>query len=64
MFSVYVLYSKSFKKIYIGQSCNMQNRLDEHNSGISRYTRKFMPWELIYTENYETRSQAMRRERN
>ncbi|MBI3123947.1 MAG: GIY-YIG nuclease family protein, partial [Ignavibacteriales bacterium] len=46
MFYVYVLYSSKFNKIYIGQTCDLTNRLIEHNSGKSFYTKRFIPWEI------------------
>ena len=63
MFYVYALYSSKFNKIYIGQTCDLTNRLIEHNSGKSFYTKRFIPWEIIYTEEFETRGEAMKREK-
>ncbi|KAF0215551.1 MAG: GIY-YIG catalytic domain [Ignavibacteria bacterium] len=63
MFYVYALYSSKFNKIYIGQTCDLTNRLIEHNSGKSFYTKRFIPWEIIYTEEFETRGEVMK-ERN
>ena len=63
MFYVYAIYSSKFNKIYIGQTCDLTNRLIEHNSGKSFYTKRFIPWEIIYTEEFETRGEAMKREK-
>lgn len=63
MFCVYVLYSRSFDCIYIGQTDNLVFRLKRHNEGKVRSTKAYAPWELISTEEYATRSEAMRRER-
>ncbi|OGU68812.1 MAG: endonuclease [Stygiobacter sp. RIFOXYC12_FULL_38_8] len=63
MFYVYALYSSKFNKIYIGQTCDLTNRLIEHNSGKSFYTKRFIPWEIIYTEEFETRGEVMKREK-
>ncbi|RJQ58054.1 MAG: GIY-YIG nuclease family protein [Stygiobacter sp.] len=63
MFYVYALYSSKFNKIYIGQTCDLTSRLIEHNSGKSFYTKRFIPWEIIYTEEFETRGEAMKREK-
>jgi putative endonuclease len=35
----------------------------EHNSGLSRYTKNKLPWKLIYTESYSTKTAAIKRER-
>ena len=63
MFYVYVLHSVKYDKIYIGQTNNTDNRLIQHNSGKHRYTKRYIPWVIIHTENFKTRSEAMRREK-
>ena len=63
MFYVYALYSSKFNKIYVGQTCDLENRLIEHNSGLSFYTKRFIPWKIIYTEEFETRREALTREK-
>lgn len=64
MFSVYALYSKTFNKIYIGQTEDLNRRLFEHNNGLlSGYTKKFKPWEVIYTEECSSRREALLREK-
>jgi len=63
MNKVYVLYSSKYDQIYIGQTDDLKDRLERHNTGKSRYTKRYIPWELIYFEEYETRSEAMKREK-
>jgi len=63
MFFVYILYSKSADRYYVGQSENLEQRLQFHNSGGVFSTKPYGSWELKYTENFRTRSEAMRRER-
>ena len=63
MYTVYVLLSMSKGKHYIGQTQDLERRLREHEQGIAGYTRNRGPWELIYEERLETRSEAMIRER-
>ena len=62
-FSTYVLYSVKFNKIYIGQSSNLERRLFVHNNGLSKYTKKYLPWEIIYKEKFDSRTKAMKREK-
>jgi putative endonuclease len=63
---VYVLMNPD-NKIYIGQTNDLQRRLEEHNDPDFRgtlYTKRNKgPWELVYSEEYATRSEAMIRER-
>ena len=63
LFSTYVLRSLTSGKFYIGQTENLANRLWAHNAGLSPYTRNRGPWEMLYSEEFETRSEAMRREK-
>ena len=64
MFTVYVLYSKSYDKIYIGFTSNLEQRLLSHNElGKKGWTIKFRPWELIHTEEFQLKSDAMNREK-
>lgn len=63
--TVYILYNTSAGKIYIGQTNNIERRLIEHNrkSG-NHYTSKFSGlWELLYKEVFNTRKEAILRER-
>lgn len=64
MYVVYVLYSLIHDKIYIGQTEDIERRMLEHNNGLlSVYSKRYKPWELIYTEEYPTRAEAMKREK-
>jgi putative endonuclease len=63
MFWVYVIYSKKFDKIYIGQTIDLNLRIEEHNGGLSKHTNKFKPWDLVYSEHVENRTLALKRER-
>ena len=63
MYTVYILYSAPFDKIYIGFSQNLEQRLLSHNElGKKGWTIKFRPWQLIYKEEFETIQEAKRRE--
>ena len=63
MFIVYVLKSKTSGRFYVGQTNNLVKRLDYHNSGRTRSGRNRGPWEIAYTEEFATRSEAVRREK-
>jgi putative endonuclease len=64
MFYVYILRTSS-NTLYIGQTNNLEKRLKEHKnkSGKSaKYIRYFSSFELVYSEKYPTRKEAMQRE--
>ncbi len=62
MFKVYILYSPSIDKFYIGHTNNMQARLEKHLQGTTRFTSQVKDWQLVYSEDYKTKSEAMKRE--
>ncbi len=43
---VYIIFSKKLNKFYTGFTENIDNRLLQHNSGISTFTSRGIPWEL------------------
>lgn len=49
---------------YVGQTNNLERRVEEHKSGKkgAKYMRMFEDVELVYWETYKTRSEAMKRE--
>ncbi|MCO6500758.1 MAG: GIY-YIG nuclease family protein [Vicingus serpentipes] len=65
MFTVYALYSQKHNKIYIGYTSNIVQRLLSHNKlGTKGYTIKYRPWEVVFTEDYKTKEEAILREKN
>jgi putative endonuclease len=50
-------------KFYIGQTSNLEDRLKRHNEGRSQFTKGKGPWNLVYQEQYSTRTEAIRREK-
>jgi putative endonuclease len=63
MFTVYVLYSPGFDKIYIGYSSDINNRFLSHNKLATKgYTIRFRPWVIAHTEEYQTKTEAIKRE--
>ena len=61
---VYILRTSS-NTLYIGQTNNLEKRLREHqnkNSKSARYMKYFTSFELVYSETYNSRKEAMRRE--
>jgi len=66
MYNIYAIYNKSCKKVYIGQTKNLVERLKMHNEKTFKncYTSRFDGrWELIYQEEVPTCQEALRREK-
>ena len=63
MYHIYILYSKNFDRYYVGQCEDISIRLQRHNSGGVPSTKPYIPWEMVYTEVFCTRAEAMAREK-
>lgn len=60
---VYILYSKSFERYYVGMTNNFSRRFKQHNSSYVKSTKYFVPWEVVFKESFNTRSEARKREK-
>lgn len=63
-FHVYILQSEATGRYYVGQSEHLQERVAYHNANYSKALKNRGPWKLVHTEQYVTRSEAVRRERD
>jgi putative endonuclease len=61
--SVYILESQASKRFYIGSATNAGLRLSEHHRGQTTSTRGRGPWVMVHCEEFETMTEARRRER-
>jgi putative endonuclease len=64
MYYVYIIKSRKDSRMYTGYSSDLRQRVAEHNSGKSSYTRNFRPWKLIYYEAFLSEKDAKLREKN
>ena len=62
MFYNYVLQSIKYKKLYIRYTKDLKNRLIEHNQGMNKSTKPYLPWKIIYYEACLNDKDAKRRE--
>ncbi|WP_166920118.1 GIY-YIG nuclease family protein [Flavobacterium poyangense] len=63
-FVVYILYSEKFNKSYTGFTSNLIQRFKSHNLLETKgYTLKFRPWKVIYVEFFNSKVEAMKREK-
>ena len=63
MYTVYAIKSISKNYIYVGLTNNLEKRLEYHNKGYEKTTNPYKPFKLIFTEEFENRSQARIREK-
>ena len=59
---LYIIYSNSKDRYYVGHSDNLLRRIPEHNSGQCKSTKYGTPWELVYSKLFNSRSEAMKEE--
>jgi putative endonuclease len=62
MIFVYAIISSINNRIYVGQTDNIERRIKEHNTGQTKSTKPYIPWELFYQEQCEDRVIARNRE--
>jgi putative endonuclease len=63
MYYVYIIESQKSGIFYKGSTSDYVRRLDEHNEGINHYTRGKGPWKLIFVQQFETKSEALLKEK-
>ena len=66
MYSVYSIFNRKHNKIYIGQSEDLKTRLRLRKEKLFKnsYTSRFDgEWELIHREDFESRQEALIREK-
>jgi len=61
-FYTYILYDKNRDQFYIGQTNDIDKRVKRHNQGREKYTKRGK-WELVHFEKFETRSAAIKQEK-
>ena len=59
---VYILKSEKVNKTYVGSTSDLNRRILEHNSGMSTFTKRHIPWKLVYSEECEDINLARKRE--
>lgn len=63
MYYIYILFSEKLNKYYVGCSSNIQDRLYKHNNKHHRFSNSANDWVLKYSEEYQYKSEAMKREK-
>ena len=61
-FFLYIIYSDKRDRYYTGYTGNLETRVLKHNSGSTPSTRSGIPWLLVYSEDFESKSDAIKRE--
>ncbi|HRH66121.1 MAG TPA: GIY-YIG nuclease family protein [Bacteroidia bacterium] len=59
---VYILHSNSKLKYYTGSCQSIEDRLNQHNRGYSRFTKSGIPWKLVWLKEVLDRTEALQLE--
>jgi putative endonuclease len=61
---VYILFSEKYNKTYVGFTSSLVERFKSHNELATKgYTIKYRPWMVIHIEVYQSKNEAMNREK-
>ena len=60
---VYILYSTTKDKFYIGYTSDLNERIIRHNQKSKGFTGSTNDWELKYHETFENKIDALNREK-
>src|SRR5688572_29414331 len=63
MFFVYCLSSLWRSYLYVGLTDNLERRINEHQSGKNHTTKPYRPFEIIFSETFNTRKEARQKEK-
>ena len=63
MYYIYAIKSILHNRIYVGLTRDLELRLREHNSGRTKSTKYYRPWEIFYTEEASSLKIAREREK-
>ena len=61
-YSVYILKSTVRMRFYIGCTSDLQKRIQQHNAGKNQSTKPYRPWKLVYSEQFDNKTDAYKRE--
>ena len=62
-FYVYILYSRSLYRYYTGYTHDIISRQGKHNGGATPSNQPGIPLEMVYTESFQNKHDAIVRER-
>lgn len=63
MYYIYILKSPESDNVYIGFTSKPKGRLEQHNSGQSLFTKRYLNWKPVYLEGYANLFDAKDREK-
>ncbi|WP_124641907.1 GIY-YIG nuclease family protein [Amniculibacterium aquaticum] len=62
MFLVYILFSQTLGKFYIGMTSDIEKRMQKHLENHDGFTSKAKDWKIVFTQEFDDKSSALKRE--
>ncbi|MDY0255099.1 MAG: GIY-YIG nuclease family protein [Tenuifilaceae bacterium] len=59
----YILESELNGRYYVGSCEDVAARLKRHNEGATPSTKPYRPWRVVWTQQLDSRAEALKRER-
>ncbi|MCH7402489.1 GIY-YIG nuclease family protein [Belliella kenyensis] len=63
VYYTYVLKSRDYDYFYKGHCKDLQKRLAQHNAGMTKSIKPFIPFDIVYFEEFKTLEEAIKREK-
>jgi putative endonuclease len=63
MYFVYIIYSATKDKYYVGECADVDERLRRHNTNHKGFTGGTGDWKLVYCEIFDQKEKALAREK-
>ncbi|MBK6952049.1 MAG: GIY-YIG nuclease family protein [Crocinitomicaceae bacterium] len=63
MHHLYILFSDSLNKFYVGHTSDLSERIERHNRGGDKFIQRSAPGILFTLKNFQTKEEAYKRER-
>jgi putative endonuclease len=63
MYFIYIIYSSTADRYYVGSCEDVIARLKKHNTNHSGFTGKKGDWEIKHAEGFSQKSEALQREK-
>jgi len=63
MFYAYVLKSIQREFFYKGHCMDLQIRLQQHNSGMTKSIKPYIPFKIVYKEEFASEEESIQREK-
>jgi putative endonuclease len=59
---IYILYSETRDRYYVGSCADVSKRLIRHNAGATTSTKPGRPWKVVYSESFSSKTEALKHE--